>query len=180
MVHGRGRGPHRLRQPQPTVFVPCRSARAFDVGLLRHREQPGSVGTGNPVPMFNPCCWASQTTPGASTPTETSGGSQASRAARPLNFAVGIDGVPFNDPAGRSRAPPALLSDDRNDFSPMRGSIVVVDLGGLMEHVRRHLRIGPVSHHALPDDLVEPAGKPIGYREVHAFRHPLPILAVVR
>jgi hypothetical protein len=47
----------------------------------------------------------------------TSRGSQASRAVRPLNFAVGIDGVPFNDPAGRSRAPPALLSDDSNDFS---------------------------------------------------------------
>lgn len=61
-----------------------------------------------------------------------------------------------------------------------RGSIVVVDLGGLMEHVPRQLRIWLVSHHALPDDLVEPAGKPIGYREVHAFRHPLPIFAVVR
>jgi hypothetical protein len=111
----------------------------------------------------------------------TSGGSQASRTARPLKFAVGIDGVPFKDPAGRLRAPPAFLFNGRNDFSgsSLRGSIVVVDLGGLMEHVHRHLRIGPVSHHALPDDLVEPAGKPIGYREVHAFRHPLPILAVV-
>jgi hypothetical protein len=63
-----------------------------------------------------------------------------------LNFAVGVDGVPFNDPAGRSRGTAGLLSDDRNDFSgsSLRGSIVVVDLGGLMEHVRRHLRVGLV------------------------------------
>jgi hypothetical protein len=96
-----------------------------------------------------------------------------------LNFAIGIDGAPYDDPAGRSRDPPALLADHyRNDFSgsALRGSIVVVDL---VVPVHRHHRIGLVSHHALPDDLVEPAGKLIGYREVHAFRHPLPILAAV-